>query len=845
VSGDPTDPAAGLRRLRELFDASADLDPVERERFLSRLAGADAGLRDRLQAMLSDSGRTAPHLASPIAASAPAAGAESAVGTRLGPYFLTRLIGVGGMGSVYEAARADDQFEKRVAIKMVQAGPLGAETLVRFRRERQILASLEHPNIATLLDGGVSPDGTPFLVMEYIDGEPLTAWCDGRKLPLRARLLLFAQVCAAVQYAHSKLVVHRDLKPANILVNPEGQVKLLDFGIARLLGGGEGDPAVPATRAEARAFTPEYASPEQIRGDALGTASDTYSLGVVLFELLAGRRPHSGTDHVAQVRRHGEGSDSVPRPSTVASAAAAGARGLPGQAALRSQLSGDLDAILLKALRPEPAQRFGSAQELADDLRRYLDGLPVRSRHGGTAYRLGKFVRRRGAAVAAAALILATLVGGVIATRREADSARRAQERAERVSGFLSDLLRSVRPETGGRDVPVSELLDAAARQVPALRSKDPDVCQELETVLGDSYLALGRFDEAEREFRGALALGERVFGARSMEVASLLSDLGVVDLDRGEPERADSLLRKALEVGRAAGGEDDTLTATILSNIGTAAHARGDMKAAERWHRQALALRRRLFPPDHHYVISSTSNLAVALGEQGRWAEAESLHRSALAAARTHLTPPDATLAVIENALATALDLQDKIAGADSMYLDVIRQRRALLGEGHPDLAFTEMNYALFCLDRGRIQQAAGISRQVLAARGKSLPESHPAVAAALQALGRAEDRLGHPRGAERALQESLALRRKYLPAGHWLIASSVSALGEHYLIAHDLQRAEPMLVESERALEQQFGAQNQRTQTAIKRLADLYAAKHSPREATRWRSRLRHPTA
>ncbi len=839
---DPPDSGADIRRLRELFDAAADLESEGRREFLAELDAKDVPLRPRLQAMLEKSETTSPKLAGALNYSAAMAASNILVGKRLGPYSVTRLLGVGGMGAVYEGARADEQFEKRVAIKMVQGGPLTEETLARFRRERQILASLEHPNIATLYDGGVSPEGTPFLVMEYVDGVPITQWCDSRRMDVRSRLHLFGQVCAAVQYAHSKLVVHRDVKPGNILVTPDGAVKLLDFGIAKLIADESGETPLPVTRSDARAFTPEYASPEQIRGDSLGTATDTYSLGVVLYELLAGTRPQQVSLRPADSEHRGGDTTTSRKPSTVATREAAETRGLPDAGALRSELSGDLDAIVQMSLRPEPEQRYRTVEALAEDLQRYLSGLPVMARRGGTSYRLGKYVRRHAPALAAGLLILISLAAGMGTTRMEANRARLAQERAERVSGFLADLLRSVRSETGGRDVPVSELLDAASRRIPSELAAQPEVRQELETVLGQSYLSLGRFDESERHFRSALEISRRLNGAASHDAATLLSDLGVIELQRGDPARADSTFRQAIEMHRSLGAREDTLLASLYSNLGSAAHDQGDMKSAEKWHRQAVSLKSKLLGPRSDEVVASLSNLAVALGEQGRWAEAESLHRASLEMLKEHHRAPNREIADVENALATALDLQGKFQGADSMYRDAIAQRKILLGPGHPDLAFTMMNYAMMLFAEGRHHQAAEMAREILSYRGKLLPDSHSSIPAALQTLGRAEDKLGHAQGAEAALKESLELRRKYLPPGHWLVASSTGVLGEHYTATREWSRAEPLLREAERGLEKQFGEENSRTQVNVARLVAMYEAAGRPADAAIWRSRLVH---
>ena len=290
-----TDPGERLRRVRALFDIVMDLPAEDRPAYLDAHAEWEVDVRDEVRVLIVVSERTEARWSTPPGLEVHPAGDEDdpLVGRRFGAYDIVRLVGLGGMGAVYEGVRADDQFRKRVAIKLVQSGLHSEQTLARFRRERQILANLQHKNIATLLDGGVGPDGQPFLVMEYVEGEPITTWCDRRQLPVRERLALFRQVCDAVRHAHQNLVIHRDIKPGNILVTTDGSVKLLDFGVAKLISAdGEDEADLALTRGGQRAYTPEYASPEQIRGDGLTTASDVYSLGVVLFELLTGRRPH-------------------------------------------------------------------------------------------------------------------------------------------------------------------------------------------------------------------------------------------------------------------------------------------------------------------------------------------------------------------------------------------------------------------------------------------------------------------------------------------------------------------------------------------------------------------------
>ncbi|MEZ4456969.1 MAG: serine/threonine-protein kinase [Gemmatimonadales bacterium] len=826
----PTDPER-LRRLRVLFDAVADLPPAERP---GALAAGDPDLRAEVEALLGAADRTADFLERPVLARPPA---ENLVGTRLGPWEVIRLVGRGGMGVVYEAFRADDQYRKRVAIKLVQRGLDSELTFARFRRERQILANLEHPGIATLLDGGVTPDGRPFLVMEFVTGEPITAWCDHRRLPIRERLALFHGIVDAVRYAHLNLVIHRDLKPANILVTEQGAVRLLDFGIAKLVDE-DAEPEAPITRGTSRPYTPQYASPEQIRGAPLTTASDVYSMGVILFELLTGRRPHESDGIGLHDFERRVLESPPPRPSTAVTAAAATARG-ETPARLRRRLEGDLDQIVLAALAPDPAARYRSVDALGDDLQRFLEDRPVEVRGPGLGYRVRKFVGRNRLAVATTALIVVGLVGGLVVTSALARRAQQAQNRAERVAGFLQEILSSVRPVTGGRDVPVSEALDSASARLASGLADRPDVRGEVEAVIGGSYDALGRYPEAERHLREAAALLGRTRGEAAVPTLHALNALGNNLLSQGRLEAADTILHRVIDLARP-GSAADTVRLVALDNLGSLAHRRGASAEAERYHREVLEIRRRILGPNDDLLAVSINNVAVALGEQNRWADAETMHREALAILERNYPEGGTLVADAQNALATALDLQGKTAAADSAYQRVVLMRRRLLGEEHPDYAFTLFTYAGFVLDQGRFDEAARLSRAVLALRGKTLGESHPAVAAALQTLGRCLDRLGDPAGAEAALIESLDLRRRFVPEGSWLVASSESVLGEHYATAYQYQRAERLLTRADTGLSATQGPDAPRTLVNLRRLVALYDAWRRPDLAARYRERL-----
>ncbi|MBK9776315.1 MAG: serine/threonine protein kinase [bacterium] len=834
-----TDETDRIRRLRGLFDAVVDLPAGERRAALEAMADSDPGLVREVSAIIDEAEKTSPGLAtggSPYPSAIDAA--AGLVGQKLGHYEIIRLVGLGGMGAVYEALRVEDGYQRRVAIKLVRTEFNQAPTLARFKREQRILARLQHRNIATLLDGGISPDGRPFLVMEYIEGEPITTWCDRRGLTVTQRLSLFRQVCAAVQHAHRNLVIHRDLKPGNILVTADGDVKLLDFGVGKLL-----DPQVeeelPLTRGGICAFTPEYASPEQIRGETLTTASDVYSLGAVLYELLTGRRAHPEPGSVGALQR-AVLADPVKRPSAAATAEAAQRCGEKNLERLHQRLSGELDNIILLALRPEPELRYPSVEALADDLRCWLEGAPVKAQHGWLGYRLKKFLRRNRAVTSVTVLLVLALTAGMVATGIEARYARRAQLQAERVSNFLEVLLQSVRPASGRRDVMVSEVLDAASKRLGTEMVDEPEVRARLEEVIGQSEAAIGRLDEAQRHLGEAASLQEQIAGRRSVPYVMVLTHVASAYLSSGELANADSVVNEALTVKRSLTAEPDTLYASLLGMRGSIANARGDAAAAEQAHREVLDIRMRLLGKDAELVGSSLNNLAVALGTQGRWAAAESLQWASLAIAKIHHPPPSLEVTNVENSLATALDLQGKDSEAEAMYADVLAQRERLLGREHPDYASTLMNYAGFEFDRGRLELAADLSRRLLALRGGTLPDSHPAIASALQTLGRCMDGLDQHDEAARALAESLELRKHYLGADSWLVGSSTGLLGEHFTRTGDFARAEELLLEADAILGAALGPDHARSVQNLRRLIALYDVWPRPGLARQLRARL-----
>ena len=574
-------------QMKQLFASALDLEPKARREFLRNACRGNDSLFQEVEALI------AAHESDSTASNGQATPIRTPItrwdGRRIGPYRILHRIGSGGMGDVYLAVRADDTFNKRVAIKLVQAGIDTQEILDRFRHERRILAALDHPNIARLLDGGTTDDGLPYFVMDFVEGTPIDEYSNNRRLSISERIALFRQVCLAVHYVHQNLVVHRDLKPSNILVTADGMPKLLDFGIAKLLKPEFLSHPLDATRMEFRLMTPWYASPEQIRGEAVTTASDVYSLGVILYELLTSRRPYRPkTDAFEEILRAvseqeperpsaaigrpkplASGSESAP---TLSSAAIAEQRSTVVDK-LKRQLSGDLDMIVMKALRKEPQRRYPSAEQLSEDLRRQSEGLPVTAQRDSTRYRAGKFVRRHKAGVAAAGLVLVFLVAGVLATTWQARVARSERAEAERqfndvrklTTSFLFEFdtaIQNLPGSTPARQLLVERALEylnklaQQARSDPGLQRELAEAYLKVGDVQGNPYEAnLGDTQGAVESYQKALAISQALTRAHpedrisSEYLARSYQSLGEVLPTLGKPTEAFADLRQATEI--------------------------------------------------------------------------------------------------------------------------------------------------------------------------------------------------------------------------------------------------------------------------------------------------------
>jgi serine/threonine protein kinase len=670
------------QKIKEILDATEAQPPARRKLWLRQACGGDEGLLEEVESLLAHEDELDGFIEEPVVAVVSRGLSELETlesGERVGPYRLARLLGKGGMGVVYLATRAED-FEQRVALKLLNPGPAPPEAIRRFESERQILARLEHRNIARLLDGGTSASGVPYFAMEVVEGLPLDRYCDEKKLSIRQRLGLVLDICSALQLAHQSLVIHRDLKSGNILVGADGVPKLLDFGIAKLL---QPDGAAAALTTD-QIFTLHYASPEQVKAEPIGTTSDVYSLGVVTYLLLTGQLPGDleSRGHFEMLRVI---CDEDPEPASLA----AGKNGEPGHGrgegkAWRAELSGDLDAILAKALRKEPAHRYASADKLAEDLRRYLENRPVEARQGNTAYRLGKYIRRHRLALAAAAAIVLLAIGFSVAQVYQLRETQKARERAEGVSSFLIDLFQAASPDRlAGKETTVRQLLDRGRANLESGLDQDPLQRALLSLKLGEVYYKLGDWNEAEALFTAAIAIWRRESEDSESSLAAAINGLAMVHYSRGEHDRAETLLHESIAIRRRLGVEDDLLKP--LNNLAAVHVARGELAAAEEIYRDTLARRRASPHPVPQNVATALRSLALLLARD-RPAEAEPLLREALAI-RQQLHGPDSTpVATVLTSLARVEEKLGRPEEARRQLEKALAIFRAELGEDHPD---------------------------------------------------------------------------------------------------------------------------------------------------------------
>ena len=764
-------------RVEALFEAAGEIPAPEREAFLRREADGDEALVAETLALLrhgataeAEWGESAADFAGPLLGET-----EARSGDQIGTYRLERELGRGGMGTVWLAHRTDD-LRLRVALKVVRRGLDTADVRHRFRQEHRLLAALDHPHIARLLDGGVTADGLPYFVMEYVDGEPIDAYCDRRQLPVEARLRLFGDVCAAVQYAHQRLVVHRDLKPSNILVAeadggtgpPRPVVKLLDFGIAKVLQPDRLGLSGLFTRAEHRMLTPAYASPEQLRGESVTTASDVFGLGVLLYELLTGhpprpRRPPAPVDPdpvrpSEAVRRTETVARSDGTTRTVTPADVAAARGAPTER-LRRSLAGDLDTVVLMALRREPERRYASAAELADDVARHLAGQTVRARPDTVGYRASAFVRRHRLGVAAAALFVVLLAGFAATTAVERGRTAREAARARAVADVLGGLFAATNPTVAqGDTLTVYEFLQRSEGRLRGELAGQPDVLAEVLGVIGGAYRDMTQFDRAEPALRDALALRRATRGPRHPLVADALGELATLQFMRDDLDGALATARERLALLRSLYGDGDPRLVPAYGRIAAVHLQAHRLDSARVWLDAGLAITRprQRADPERHLGLVGLDGWYYA--ETGDHAASVRVAREILALHR-RTGAPLADVALAERILGDQLFETGDFAGATRALDRSLADYRRVFGPSSRYVALVAGHLAAAHAAAGHAALADSLFPVALTSKARFFGPDSPEAGHTLLAAGRHALRQGRPAEADRLLARAEAL--------------------------------------------------------------------------------------
>jgi len=871
--------------------------PEERGIFLQSACAGDLALRREVETLLKSHEGAGNVLEVPVPPGMSLSEDIGMEGRLVGPYRLMREIGRGGMAVVYLAVRADETFDKKVAVKLVKRGTDTEEVVRRFENERRILAGLDHPNIARILDGGTSDEGLPYFVMEYVDGLPLLEYCDSHRLSVNERLRLFVSICSAVAFAHQNLVVHRDLKPSNILVDPAGAPRLLDFGIAKLLSASE---FATKTLTSLRPMTPWYCSPEQIRGETVNTASDVYSLGVLLYELLTGRMPYRITSRAAHDVERAVCEEEPERPSVAVArrgdeiqtadgellpvmpeSVSASREGDPKK--LRRRLAGDLDTIALRALQKEPRRRYGSVEQLSDDISRHLSGLPIRARKDTVLYRGGKFIRRHAFGAAAVALFVLLAIGATAVMAVQRARIQRERLKAEQVSALLTSLFKASDPrDARGNNLTVREMLDKGGQRIQRELAGQPEVQATLMNTIGDVYMELGLYDQARRMIADAYKTRLRLFGEKDLRVAESLQSLGELSNNTGKYAEGENQLREALSLRRRFLGEKNAPVAETLLALGAVLHHKGDDRGSEAVLRKALSVRSELFGDRDLAVANVWHALAATLASLGESDEAEKALQKALAIARNSSDPDNPGVAAYRNDLGIIIMAKGKFREAAGLYRESLESRRRLVGEDHPSVAALMANLAAALDLDGQSEEAEGLSRKAMAIAQRTLgndhpnmgfawnnlatilrrkgdaagaesaareslrimranlPERHLIVSGPLLNLGWSRNARGHPGEAEPLLRQALEIRKSNLKEGDWRISEVESLLGACLASQGHFEDAEPLLTQGYVSMRDRIGPEGKMTKESLERLVALYEQWRKPERAQFYRAEL-----
>jgi len=888
---------ARWQQVQSLFDRFADSPEPDRSAQLAAQCADDPELLAAVQSLIKRDVQREDPLLDAVGAAAELLledHRDRLIGTRVGPYRVVSILGHGGMSTVYRGERDDSQYQQTVAIKVLQHAVLHPRLRSRLHSERHILATLDHPSIARLIDSGELDDATPYLVMEYVDGESIDAYCDSRNLFIRERIELFLEVCAAVHYAHRNLVVHRDIKASNILVSGEGAAKLLDFGVAKLLAPESLSHTLPVTRLQERILTPENAAPEQVLGRPITTATDIYALGVLLYQLLSGRSPYRLLSYSQLQLERAICMDDPARPSQMAVSKLRGEsdsdrsriserRGLTPQR-LQARLSGDLDAIVAMAMRKEPDRRYPSVEALADDLRRHLHGEPVRARQGDWRYNAGKFVRRHlfAAFVTSALFLGLVIIAGYTLWQNHRiglarDATAQERDRAQQVSSFLVDVFSQADPYNAqGKEPTAKDLLDNGAAKISANANLQPEVRAQLLESIALAYRHQGQTERAIKLFEQAVSIRReerpmnnrnvaaalsnlaraladggffasaeaylqqaielvRADGADSQEAADILVQFGHFALNaKSDPARARLLFTQALGIYRALPGDQNLSIAATLSALSSTAMWSGDFVVGEQYQREALTIFRATVSRNHPDHAIALANLGYILTQRGKYAEAEQTLNEALEIERNVFGSDDLGVASIEKDLGTLYGREGDLRRAMDSTEDALRIATKRLGASSYMRGYYLDSLAHLKLSANDLAGAQADALEALRIYDAALAKRHLYVASARYLLGEIFLRKRMLPEAEAQLRTAVDIDTALAGADNWQTARSQASLAWILMQEGKDAEGEPMLVAAQSRLQATVGAQHPEAKQATSRLLQYYREHHRDADAT-----------
>jgi len=828
--------------IKSIFERALELDKLSREVFLNSLEDHEKEYKDEVKSLLRAYEKNSDFLEiddDRTIFSEDNIGPHPLIGKHIGSYLIEEEVGIGGMGIVFIGKRDDQEFEQKVAIKILKQG-LSSEYLVkRFQNERQTLANLQHPNIAKLFDGGKTEEGLPYLVMEYIDGVTVTQYCEQNNLTIDERLNLFRTVCNAVQHAHQNLIIHRDIKPGNILVNKEGRVKLLDFGVAKLLDEDLQTPDEDLTKTGMWHLTPEFASPEQINGENITTVSDIYSLGVLLYKLLSGQAPYKIYNSSPLAISRILEKEKIAKPSEIIQKATQNAKSSIDNVELHSefnrigyrQLVGDLDNIVLKAMHIDPAHRYTSVQELDNDIGRYLTGLPVIARKDTFFYRASKFIKRHKIGVAififVNIIILASIAAIVYQARMaavERDKAKVENAKFEKVNSFLQGILSSVDPSEIGRDVKVYDVLEQAAEDVETELKDQPGVEAAIRSTLGNTYVNLGEYDKGKPFLVKSYNINKNLYGEESRETAENIHDLALYYDWIGEYKIADSLYDKSIKLFRKVLTEPTKIFADALNNHGIIKMNFSMYDEAEKLYLEAIENSIITQGVKNRNTAVMMNNIAINYMDAGNLDRAEKYYKKSLGIILEILGENRPETGSSYNNIARLYIIKSEFDSAEVYLQKSYELKYNLKGKDHPDVGLALNNLGVLQFRRNNYPEAEKFFTDAIAQYRKTYDPLHPLIAVSNFWLGRICLETNRFERGEYYLRKCLQTRVAKMPKDNWEVILTKGELGICLLNQKRYAEAEPLIKNCYQYFSTKNPSDNQRTIRFLTNIVKLY---------------------